>query len=159
MRINGPSIGMTWIIPGEVAAFGVWALKEPDVLEAAGVRAIVSLTETPADELVGEKRFDLLHLPVVDMSAPTNKQIEEFVGFVERKVAEGKSVGVHCMAGLGRTGTMIACLLVSRGLEADEAIGRVRLARPGSVQTESQEQAVRGWGLVVSAKRESGASE
>jgi atypical dual specificity phosphatase len=53
-------------------------------------------------------------------------------------------VAVHCGGGLGRTGTLLACYLVSaEGLPADAAIARVRAARPGSVETEDQEQAVR----------------
>ncbi|HCA46062.1 MAG TPA: protein-tyrosine-phosphatase, partial [Armatimonadetes bacterium] len=56
---------------------------------------------------------------------------------------------VHCMAGLGRTGTMIACYLVSQGMPAEEAIAEVRRARPGSIQTEQQEQAVRRWQMVT----------
>jgi len=45
---------------------------------------------------------------------------------------------VHCGAGLGRTGTVLACYLVSRGLTAEQAIGEVRLARPGAVEAVSQ---------------------
>ena len=63
--------------------------------------------------------------------------------FVDRQFARGCAVGVHCMAGRGRTGTMIACYLVSQGMSAEDAIAEVRRARPGSIQTEAQEQAVR----------------
>jgi protein-tyrosine phosphatase len=44
---------------------------------------------------------------------------------------------------LGRTGTVLACYLVRRGLSADEALARVRAARPGAVETRAQEAAVR----------------
>jgi atypical dual specificity phosphatase len=49
---------------------------------------------------------------------------------------------VHCGAGLGRTGTVVAAWLVRRGRSAREAIAEVRRVRPGSVETREQEEAV-----------------
>jgi protein-tyrosine phosphatase len=52
---------------------------------------------------------------------------------------------VHCAAGLGRTGTLAALLLVEGGLEPEAAIARVRQARPGTLETADQEAFVRRW--------------
>ena len=49
---------------------------------------------------------------------------------------------MHCGAGIGRTGTMIACYLVDKGFSAEEAIQLVRQARPGSIETREQEQVI-----------------
>jgi atypical dual specificity phosphatase len=50
---------------------------------------------------------------------------------------------VHCAAGIGRTGTILASYLVKyQKMSAKEAIGKVREERPGSIQSESQEIAV-----------------
>ncbi len=57
---------------------------------------------------------------------------------------QGKNVVVHCRGGLGRTGTVAACVLVALGNHsADEAIGAVRAARNGTVQTKDQANFVR----------------
>jgi atypical dual specificity phosphatase len=83
-----------------------------------------------------------LHVPVADMSPPTIDQIRTCISAIERAHARGMGVAVHCAAGLGRTGTVLACYLVSRGMGAAEAIGRMRELRPGSVETSEQEEVV-----------------
>ena len=41
---------------------------------------------------------------------------------------------VHCKAGLGRTGVLICCYMIKNyGFSAEEAIGYIRVCRPGSV--------------------------
>jgi len=148
---------ISWIIEDELAAFSAFVLADLDDIAEEGICAIVSLTERMPPELVAETRFDLLHLPIEDMTPPEREQIERFVDFVDRQVSRGCAVGVHCLAGLGRTGTMIACYLVTCGRAADDAIAEVRRARPGSVQTELQEQAVHRWAMIQSGN--SGISE
>jgi len=148
---------ISWIIEDELAAFSAFALDDLNVLAEEGICAIVSLTERPPPELIGASRFSTLHLPIEDMTPPDREQIKHFVEFVDRHVGDGCAVGVHCLAGLGRTGTMIACYLVKRGRSADDAIEEVRRKRPGSVQTELQEQAVRRWEIIQSGT--SGLSE
>jgi atypical dual specificity phosphatase len=51
-------------------------------------------------------------------------------------------VAIHCAAGLGRTGVVVACFFIDKGLNAKNAIARVRRLRPGSIETEEQEEAV-----------------
>ncbi len=111
-------------------------------LKAQGIGAIVSVTERPLDhEIVRGFGFRYLHLPVPDYGAPTLQQIEEFLAFIE--VAEGDgAVAVHCFAGQGRTGTMLACALVDRGMTAEDAIRIVRAKRWPSIDTPVQEQAI-----------------
>lgn len=62
-----------------------------------------------------------------------------------RVVLQG--VGVHCMHGHGRTGTMLACYLLTKNnnITGDEAIKMIREMRPGSIETASQEKTVRNF--------------
>ncbi len=111
-------------------------------LKAQGVGAIVSVTERPLEhEIVRSFGLRYLHLPVPDYGAPTMQQIEEFVAFIEAAEGDGATV-VHCFAGQGRTGTMLACALVHRGTSAEQAIRIVRAKRWPSIDTAVQEQAV-----------------
>ncbi|MGH7370059.1 MAG: fused DSP-PTPase phosphatase/NAD kinase-like protein, partial [Candidatus Methylomirabilaceae bacterium] len=88
-----------------------------------------------------------LHLPVPDYGAPTIQQIDEFLAFVETAEGDG-AVVVHCFAGQGRTGTMLACALVDRGMSAEQAIRIVRTRRWPSIDTPVQEQAIEEFAAV-----------
>jgi len=114
-----------------------------EFLKGEGFEAIVSLTESPLSEVLIEKfGFSVKHIPVMDFEAPTLEQIEDFVVFAENARSEGKKLVVHCDAGIGRTGTILACYLVSKGYNAADAIEEVRTKRPGSLETIEQEEVV-----------------
>jgi len=128
-----------------------------EFLQSQGVRAIVSLTETPLEKaFIEEFGFRYLHLPVVDFTPPSPDQIERFLELLRATEAQRQALVVHCGAGLGRTGTMLACALVSRGMRAEEAIDRVRILRPYSIETIEQEDCVRRFAEVLAKKKVSG---
>jgi len=111
-------------------------------LKAQGIGAIVSVTERALDEeIVRSFGLQYLHLQVQDYCAPTIQQIEEFLGFLEAAEGTG-AVAVHCFAGQGRTGTMLACALVAQRMSPEEAIRIVRSKRRPSIDTLVQEQVI-----------------
>ena len=59
-------------------------------------------------------------------------------------IRAGFNVLVHCKGGLGRAGTIASRLLIELGMEPEEAITRVREARPGAIETAAQLAYVRG---------------
>ena len=84
--------------------------------------------------------------PIMDFGVPDAACLERWHQLTTGIVPElrhGGAVLVHCAAGLGRTGMMTATLLVASGLTADDAIRRVRAARPGTIETPAQEAFVR----------------
>jgi len=144
-----------WIIPGALAGMPMPFVHperrlnsggpldsyedELPALYAAGVRAVVSLLNIPSDAAVYQTAgFAFKCLPVADGVAPTMEQAQDFIGFVDRQLADNHPVAVHCEAGLGRTGTMLAVYLVSQGQTAESAIRRVRVAEGSAVETKSQ---------------------
>ncbi len=143
------STGFSWIVPGELAAMPIPGRDRPldqdaAFLEQEGIRILVSLTEEPPDAgTLNAHSIDQRHIPVQDYAPPTTEQMSEFVTLVEDAVESGQPAGVHCTAGLGRSGTMAAAYLVATGASADDAIATLRELRPGSIETAEQEAAVR----------------
>lgn len=146
-KVHGQIIGrptnFSWVIQGSVAGSGFPTSRtEVQWLYQQGIRGIVSMTERslPSD-WTGDISY--LHLPTVDMTAPTQENIDAAMNFIQEHVKAGKPVMVHCAAGLGRAGTILACYLVKyQNKTAGEAISDLRRIRPGSIQSKEQEMAV-----------------
>ena len=51
------------------------------------------------------------------------------------RLRDGFNVLVHCKGGLGRAGTIAARLLIELGMAPQMAVGVVRQARPGAIET------------------------
>ncbi len=112
-------------------------------LRGQGIEVLVSLTEDPPRKDWAEAAGLLaFHEPMEDMEAPAQEQLERVVSAVVRATERGMGVAVHCGAGLGRTGVVLAAYFVTKGLTAANAVARVRRLRPGSVETDEQAEAV-----------------
>lgn len=77
--------------------------------------------------------------PIRDFSVPTLDAMTIAVDRLDGELRAGRTALVHCAAGIGRTGTLTACLLIRRGLTARDAIRTVREHRPGSLENDEQE--------------------
>jgi atypical dual specificity phosphatase len=78
-----------------------------------------------------------------DMGVPEFDDLVHVVDFIHKRITSNEPVMVHCLAGMGRTGTILACYLVKyQNMSADEAIQKVREERPGSIQSYLQEEII-----------------
>jgi len=135
--------GFTWVDPPHVAALAFPDADDLAWLRRHGVDLLVSLTEDPPPRrYVNDAGLMGVHIPVPDLSAPSARQLELAVATLTRAKTTGLGVAVHCAAGKGRTGTVLAAYWVSEGMAAADAIRKVRDLRPGSVETADQERAV-----------------
>ena len=139
-----PPHGFTWIEKPLLAALA--RPSSPDDLawlRKQGVEVLLSLTEDrPRRDWTDGAGLLVFHEPLEDMEAPTQEQIDRSVSVLTRAMDQGKGVAVHCGAGLGRTGVMLAAYFVAKGATAQNAIARIRRLRPGSVETDEQAEAI-----------------
>ena len=156
---GGGRIGMT-ICPGKKparAASGSWNRDldaDLDAIRDWGAEVLLSLIEPAEYSLLGvenlpEKaraRMAHLALPVPDygLPGPEWEAARETEGPRLRSILlRGGKICLHCMGGLGRSGTIAARLLVELGVPPEDTIRSVRAARPGAVETREQEEYVR----------------
>ncbi|HEX9722905.1 MAG TPA: dual specificity protein phosphatase family protein [Vicinamibacteria bacterium] len=145
--LQGPT-RFGWLLPGALAGSGRpgrHASLEEDLvfLRNHGIDVIVSLLETTLNLTEYRAgRFEVHHFPVEDFTAPELEQIVESCAIIERSLSSGRKVLVHCNAGIGRTGAILACSLVRQGEIPEEAVRRVRHLRPYSLETSSQVEIV-----------------
>ena len=140
----------SWLIDGKVAGMAHPPAHAADWLAERGVTAVVSLTMRQPDSL-GD--LDTFHAPIPDMTPPGLDLLMQTVGFMQEHLTQGGAIAVHCTAGIGRTGTVLAAYLVANGLTAEEAIRAVRTRRPGSIETRGQEQVIHRFAELMGAKK------
>ena len=124
-------------------------------IQTWGASAVLSLVETHEFARLGVPDFaqaiartplQWLQVPITDMATPGTATLAAWRTqgpALLQALNEGQRVLVHCAAGLGRTGMLVAKLLVLHGVSADQAIDQVRSARPGTIETEAQAEWVR----------------
>ncbi|MEE2754925.1 MAG: dual specificity protein phosphatase family protein [Candidatus Latescibacterota bacterium] len=140
--------GFSWVEEGKIAGMrrpgSLYPLaKDLADLKDAGVDAIVSLTEISLDQsLLVQSGMTYLQVPILDFHPPALCDINQVISFTRSSIAAQRAVVIHCTAGLGRTGTMLACWLVSEGESPGNAIFKVRSLRPGSIETSEQRQII-----------------
>ena len=143
---TGPQ-GFYWAEQGKVGGLprpGIVRDLRHDLegLARLGVTLLITLEETHTVPLAQLRAAGIDHVlfPIPDMQVPTIGDTVELFGAVSRRVDEGAVVAFHCLAGLGRTGTLLASWLIYCGASAPEALEFVRKAQPRSVQSEAQEE-------------------
>jgi atypical dual specificity phosphatase len=136
--------GFSWVDKPLLAAMArPGDLDELVWLREQGVQVLLSLTEDPLRrDWINDAGLMVVHVPITDMEAPTQEELDRCLSAITRAHEHDMGVGVHCGAGLGRTGVVLACYFVTRGLSAKNAIARVRRLRQGSVETDEQADAV-----------------
>ncbi|WP_040329192.1 phosphatase domain-containing putative toxin, partial [Acidovorax delafieldii] len=152
---RGPH-GFHWIIPGKLAGCGEPGAMAPidydmQLLSTLGISHLVTLTERDIDEeALLRNQLRNIHLPIFDREAPSISQAYMLVRRMQLLLDQGHVIAVHCRAGIGRTGTILAAWLIREGgLSSEEAIARLRNINPAYVQTDEQEKFLQSFELDI----------
>lgn len=136
--------GFLWLKNGILAGTprpGIVADLDYDLaaLQRVGVSVLVSLTTTPVDQAkLAEYGIKGVWFPIKDMGAPSPSEAMSLCKEISQFQDGGEIVAVHCRAGLGRTGTVLAAQLIWEGKRALDALETVRRIEPRWVQSEEQ---------------------
>lgn len=135
--INGPWPGRLAIIPRPRG--GDWLEDEVRSWPQSNIDIIVSLlTEGEAAELGLSQEaakceaagLSFISFPIVDRDVPASRSaVIDLVSNLERRLAEGKCVAIHCRQSIGRSALIAACLLVSSGKDAEAAFEEISATR------------------------------
>lgn len=143
-----PTDGSYWVEPGRLLAgrYPRWS-GEVAALGAAGVTLVVDLTEPgerPPYALSPSARH--VRVGIADFSAASVTTMRHVLDLIREELDARGVVYVHCLGGCGRTGSVVGCFLVERGLGGDEALSRVEeLCGWPCPETEAQRALVRSW--------------
>ena len=125
-------------------------------LKEQKIDVIISLASTKEIESLGIagfnenlQRFGFIHYmeAIEDFSVPAinrTKSVRDLVGIIFNLLTENKNVLIHCNAGLGRSGIIVALLIKFIGGDED-SVSYLRKFRPGAVETKEQESFVRNF--------------
>lgn len=129
-----------WLISRKLAGMSRPPLADLPQLYLAGIRGIVSVMDEPSgiDEYKAAG-FQALWLPITGGQAPTLEQVRQFTQFAQPLIEQNQTVVVHCTSGNRRTGTLLAAYLVAQGEKPEQAIARIKAARPSAELREAQQ--------------------
>jgi len=138
-----------WVIPGKLLAgeypFAMDELqgtRKLNRLLQSGIRAIADLT-MPGDtisyfeelvHLADEMDFKVNYhrFAIRDLSLPKIETMKSILDWIDARLAENAPTYVHCLGGIGRTGTVVGCYLVRHGMIGQSVLERITYLRQGT---------------------------
>jgi protein-tyrosine phosphatase len=94
------------------------------------VAVVISLLEQPLDQTALAAQFKVYYLAVGDVTPPSCEQVYTFANMLQKALSVGKKVATHCLAGVGRTTTMLLAAYLVQGYPWDALVSWVRTRNP-----------------------------
>ena len=135
--IPGPWPGRLGIIPrprgGDWLADDVRSWRDADVDVVTSLltpEEVGDLDLQDEEALSREQGLEFHIFPIADRGVPDSRaETARLIGELERALASGNNVALHCRQGIGRSALLAASLLVSAGEEPDNAFRVIERAR------------------------------
>jgi hypothetical protein len=169
---KSPILESYWVVPGRLLAGEYPAQfdeevtrRRLDALIEAGFDLFIDLTrpdetwsyhkmlleefKTHGVEAPSPRRF-----PIGDFGVPTPEQMNAILEALDDGLQTGRKIYLHCLGGIGRTGTTVGCYLVRHGKTGAEALKQVSdwwsnvpksRYYPRSPETDAQVEFILNW--------------
>lgn len=175
-QINVPFPNSYWVIPGKLLAGEYPGSKEPEEMDAklkrligCGIRRYLNLMEENetdyADNLFipyekvltkiaqsADIQLSCIRIPIRDFNIPSIEKMNSILDIIDQALDHSEPVYIHCLGGIGRTGTTVGCYLMRHGLaNSDNVLGKIKNLRrniPGasrSPETDQQREMIMNW--------------
>ncbi len=139
--MNSCSDGFEVLWVDKSLAVGAMPCKDEHLrlLRECGVGAVLNLCAEYCDLSDIEKThgFQVHFLPIDDHDVPDPDRLEQALDWIEERLDAGAKVYIHCRFGMGRTGTVLYCLLLRRGLSQAD-VDRLCKGKPARPMNEPQ---------------------
>jgi protein-tyrosine phosphatase len=103
---------------------------EVALLKEHNVTVLISLLEQPLDHPELRNDFEVYHVPVEDITPPTYDQVYAFAEALCTSLDAGKTVVTHCLAGIGRTTTMLMAGYLVQGYPLQDLTAWIQVRNP-----------------------------
>lgn len=134
-----------WVVPNRLAGVRKPTEAEISELRNEGVGALVSLLSDDSNlDLYKKQAIPHIWVPTIGGKAPSLEQLNQIKTFVDAQETLGHAVVIHCSSGRRRTGTVLAAILILRGVSYESALSTISTANPDVELREAQINFLKG---------------
>jgi protein-tyrosine phosphatase len=119
-----------------------WVVSEVEVIVSLLTdHEISDLGLTDESEFADELGIQFISYPIPDYDVPVSATtFRSLIHQLSELLSSGKSIGIHCRQGIGRSSLLAACLLSYFNVSVDEAFRQIRTARRTSVPDTAEQR-------------------